>query len=195
MRIRSAGDEPDPADLALDAVATTLRETSLAVDGLKKQLEDVAMGVDNVKAVRLTEEKIGQLFVQAQRFIDTAIAEAHDKAQHIIMVAEYDASRLVTDAHAEAETITTEARRTSAIPTDAVRQLSSTIDGFSRVNAELIRECEFLREVLAPAIEARANLDTTSGSSDSVSPITQPVSNAGDAVAMDTEAHYWSQPA
>ena len=150
---------PGEGDTVL-AVTTAVTHVAVALDELKDQLEIANRRVGEVAAAQITEAELGRLFVRAAQFADTAIAEAEDEARQLIVAANREADRILTDARVEAEALIEEGRRSSA-----VEQVQATIEGFSRVNQELMREFEILRQVIQPELAA-GTVPTLPASSD-----------------------------
>jgi hypothetical protein len=155
---------PGEGDTVL-AVTTAVTHVAVALDELKDQLEIANRRVGEVAAAQITEAELGRLFVRAAQFADTAIAEAEDEARQLIVAANREADRILTDARVEAEALIEEGRRSSELGAAAVEQVQATIEGFSRVNQELMREFEILRQVIQPELAA-GTVPTLPASSD-----------------------------
>ncbi|MGA2520917.1 MAG: hypothetical protein ABSG81_08900 [Acidimicrobiales bacterium] len=144
-------------DHAFEAVGETVRHAAGALDGLKDLLERLESSITKAADNRRIEEQIGQLFVRAQDFVDRAIGEAEELGRNMLAEAEFEASRIVAAARDEASRLVIEAQneaeRTNKIPPEAVRQLQATIDGFGRVNNELLRELSALNRSIATQVE------------------------------------------
>ncbi|HXQ62961.1 MAG TPA: hypothetical protein VN796_11550 [Acidimicrobiales bacterium] len=143
-------DEGDKGD-TVRAVAVAVTHVAVALDELKDQLEVANRRVAEVTSAHITEAELGRLFVRAAEFADSAVADAEDEARRLVAAARMDAERILTDARIEAESIIEEAQR-MGLPAAAAEQVHATIDGFTRVNRELIKELEFLRDVLQPQL-------------------------------------------
>jgi vacuolar-type H+-ATPase subunit H len=146
---------PNEGD-TVHAVATAVTHVAVALDELKDQLEIANRRVAEVTTAQITEAELGRLFVRAAEFADSAVAEAEEHARRLITDARMDAERILADARIEAESIIEEAHR-SGLSAAAAEQVHATIDGFTRVNRELVKELEFLRDVLQPQLGAPAS--------------------------------------
>jgi len=143
---------PNEGD-TVHAVATAVTHVAVALDELKDQLEIANRRVAEVTTAQITEAELGRLFVRAAEFADSAVADAEEHARRLVAEARVNAERILADARIEAESIIEEAQR-SGLPAAAAEQVHATIDGFTRVNRELIKELEFLRDVLQPQLGA-----------------------------------------
>ncbi|HXQ75061.1 MAG TPA: DivIVA domain-containing protein [Acidimicrobiales bacterium] len=141
---------PNDGD-TVHAVATAVTHVAMALDELKEQLEIANRRVGEVAAAQITETELGRLFVRAAEFADSAIAEAEEEARQVVADARMDAERILADARIEAESIIEEVQR---LPPAAAEQVQATIDGFTHINRELIKELEFLRDTLQPQLGA-----------------------------------------
>jgi len=131
-----------------DAMDGTVAESSGAMGALRELLRRLeALAVLSQEHQR-NEAKIGQLFTRVQDYIDRTTAEAEEQARALIAEAEFEASRIVTAAKEEAHRLITDASRPTGIPPEAIRQLQVTIEGFARLNADLLRELAALNETL-----------------------------------------------
>jgi hypothetical protein len=146
---------PNEGD-TVQAVASAVTHVAVALDELKDQLEIANRRVGEVAAAQITEAELGRLFVRAAQFADSAIAEAEEEARQVVIAANQEAQRILADARLEADAITEEARRSSALGLAAAQKVQSTIEGFTRVNQELIKELDFLRDVIQPELPAGA---------------------------------------
>ncbi len=107
-------------------------------------------------ARREAEHDIGQLLVEAQRFTDAALADADQRARHTLAEAEAEAAAVLSEARHEADRIVAEARAVSPVPPETARELRAVIEGFTRVNAELVRELDALSQILRPLADGRS---------------------------------------
>jgi hypothetical protein len=142
---------PGEGDTVL-AVTTAVTHVAVALDELKDQLEIANRRVGEVAAAQITEAELGRLFVRAAQFADTAIAEAEDEARQVVAAAHRQAERILADARNEADALIEEGQRSSQLGAAAAQQVQATIEGFTRVNQELMRELEFLRDVIQPEL-------------------------------------------
>jgi hypothetical protein len=149
-----SGDEATSEDLALEAVAASLSNVSTVMDHLTAQLTQLTEAFGHTRTIRNTEAEIGRLFVRAQAHVDESIDKAHAQAHQIVSQAQLEAARIVEQAHLQAAEIVEQARRSAILQPEAVTRLSSTIEGFARMNNELVRELSQLRESLAPMAAA-----------------------------------------
>jgi vacuolar-type H+-ATPase subunit H len=141
---------PNDGD-TVHAVASAVTRVAMALDELKDQLEIANRRVAEVAAAQITETELGRLFVRAAEFADAAIAEAEEEARQLVADARMDAEHILADARIEAESIIEEAQRTGMAP-GAAEQVQATIDGFTQINRELIKELAFLRDTLQPQL-------------------------------------------
>lgn len=142
---------PDSSeDDGLEAVATSLESVASVMDQLTGQLSQLTEAFGHTRTLRSTETEIGRLFLQAQAYVDESVGIAEVRARAIVSEAEVQAARIVTQANEEAAAIVERARRDAILRPEAVARLSSTIEGFSRMNDELVRELSMLRASLTP---------------------------------------------
>jgi regulator of protease activity HflC (stomatin/prohibitin superfamily) len=146
---------PNEGD-TVQAVTNAVTHVAVALDELKDQLEIANRRVGEVAAAQITEAELGRLFVRAAQFADTAIAEAEDEARQLVAAGASQAEQIVADARREADAIIEEAHRAARLGVAAAEQVQTTIDGFTRVNRELIKELEFLRDIIQPELTAGA---------------------------------------
>jgi hypothetical protein len=154
---------PDPdEDQALEAVASSLAQVASVMDQLAGQLTNLTQAFGQTRNRRQAELEIGQLFVRAQEHVDGSIADADKQAHEIVAAARGEAAaivaqaraeadRIVIDANTEAQRIVEDAQKSAILSPEAVTRLSSTIEGFARMNTELVTELSALRTTLAPA--------------------------------------------
>jgi hypothetical protein len=151
-----------PADEeALQAAAEALeaaRSASAAALAAAGAAERAAESLRRFTLVRTTEEEIGDLLVRSQRFIENAIADAEHQARQIVAAARTQADAMLADA----TTRTSEPQsRAPFDPTNppfssppvgpapvltaqSAQELNSTIDGYIKVNTELMHELRLL---------------------------------------------------
>ncbi len=140
----------DAEDEALGAVASSLEGVASTMDDLTSQLTALTEAYGRTKMLRTTEAEIGRLFVRAQGYVDDSIADARERARQIVAGAQEQAFHIIDQAHAQAAEIVEQARRQAVLRPEAVARLSTTIEGFSRMNVELVNELSMLRETLSP---------------------------------------------
>ena len=151
--------EVDPDESTFEAMDFTLGQAARAADGLKdlvRRLEALSL---LAREHHRNEVKIGQLFIRAQDYVTQAMGEAEEQARAIIAEAEFDAARIVSAAKDEAHRLITDARRPGGIPPEAIRQLQVTVDGFARLNGDLLRELTALSQTLAAHAHSQATPD------------------------------------
>jgi cell division septum initiation protein DivIVA len=148
---------PGEADTVL-AVTTAVTHVAVALDELKDQLEIANRRVGEVAAAQITEAELGRLFVRAAQFADSAIAEAEDQARQLVAAAKREAERILAAARVEAEAMIEEGHRSSELGAAAAEQVQATIEGFTRVNQELMKDLEILREAIQPELAAGTEL-------------------------------------
>jgi vacuolar-type H+-ATPase subunit H len=187
-------------DEALEAVAASLSHVSGVMDRLTAQLTTLTEAFGWTKSVRTTEVEIGRLFVDAQAHVDQSIANAHAQggqivsdahaearqivsdasaqAGQIVSAAHVEAVRIVQEAQTQAAAIVDEARRSEVLHPEAVARLSSTIEGFARMNTELVSELSALRESLQPVAEQYAPTPTTPAASPVPEAVPDPIAVA-----------------
>jgi hypothetical protein len=154
--------EPEEGeDEALEAVAQSLSHVASVMDQLTGQLTQLTDAFGQTRSRRQAEAEIGRLFVEAQTYVDHSLEEARDEAGHIlagardeagriVAAARTEADRIVAEANARADAIVAEARRSAILNPEAVTRLTSTIEGFARMNTELTEELTLLRSSLQP---------------------------------------------
>jgi len=142
-------------DGPIEAMEDTVRQASGALDELQDLFKRMKSLMVLAREHQLHEEKIGELFVRAQDYVNEALADAEERARQLIADAEFEAAQIVDDARDEAHRIINEARRATALAPEAVRQLQATIEGFARLNRELLGELTHLGEALASYAQPR----------------------------------------
>jgi hypothetical protein len=146
---------PDEGD-TVQAVTTAVTHVAVALDELKDQLEIANRRVSEVAAAQTTEAELGRLFVRAAEFADSAIAEAQDEARQVVADAHRQADRILAIARGHADAIIEEAERSTTLPSAFALHVQAALDGFTHVNAEFMKEVEFLRDSLQPALTPAA---------------------------------------
>jgi len=141
-----------------ETMDATVAESSTALDGLRTLLRRLEALAVLSREHQRNEAKIGQLFTRVQDYIDRTTAEAEEQARNLIAEAEFEAARIVSAAKDEAHRLITDASRPTGIPPEAIRQLQVTIEGFARLNADLLRELAALNETLNEHAQAPATL-------------------------------------
>ena len=109
------GDTP-AADMALASASAELKVVSEAIEELHSRLERANAQMNQVTVVRTTELEIGRLFMEAQRFTDTALAKLEHQIQEILSEASARAQEIVHAAEHEAEEIRRGARPEASEP-------------------------------------------------------------------------------
>ena len=162
-----AGAVVDLDDMS-EAMDLTVSQATSAVDGLKDLLRRLESLAVLAKEHQKNEVKIGELFISVQDYIARATAEAEERARSLIAEAEFEAARIVATAKEEAHRLISDARRPTGIPPEALKQLQGTIDGFARLNTDVLGELAALNETLtlhaqfdtAPPLETARPLET-----------------------------------
>jgi hypothetical protein len=142
-------------DGPIEAMEDTVTQASGALDELQDLFKRMKSLMVLAREQQLHEEKIGELFIRAQDYVNEALADAEARACQLIADAEFEAAQIVDEARDEARRIINEARRATALPPEAVRQLQATIEGFARLNRELLGELTHLGEALASYAQPR----------------------------------------
>jgi hypothetical protein len=146
----------DELETTFEAMDLTVSQATSAVDGLRELLGRLEALATLARQHEQNEAKIGELFIRVQNYISSATAEAEEHARNLIAEAEFEAARIVATAKEEAHRLLSDAKRPAGIPPEAVVQLQVTIDGFARLNNELLRELGALNQTLL----AHARLQT-----------------------------------
>ena len=133
---------------AFDTVGQTVRHAAGALEGLRDILERLEGSITRAVDHRQTEEQFGHLFLRAQAFVDASIADAQERARHLVAESEHEASRIVAAARDEAARIVEEGHRTARMPVEAAQQLQTTVAHFGEVNRELLHELTTLGQLL-----------------------------------------------
>ena len=144
------GDVAESEDEALEAIATSMGDVATVIQHLTAQLNELTEALGRTKTFRATEAEIGRLFARAQAYVEDAIGDAEERAHRVVAEAEVEAGRIIESAHVQAAEIVESARRETILRPEAVARLSTTIEGFSRMNVELVQELSRLRASLAP---------------------------------------------
>jgi hypothetical protein len=139
-----AGDR-DSVSEVMDRTVAQATSAATALAELLRSLEALAgLSAEHHR----NEERIGQLFARAQDYVDRAQSEAQEHARRLVAAAEAEAARIVASAREEAHRLATDPGRQLSIPPEAVTQLQLTIDGFARLNNDLLRELATLNLTL-----------------------------------------------
>jgi hypothetical protein len=135
-------------DRMSEAMDITVTQATTAVDGLHDLLRRLEALAALAREHQRNEVKIGELFIKVQEYIDRATTEAEEQARNLIAEAEFEAGQIVAAAKEEAHRLISDARRPAGVPSGALAQLQVTIDGFARLNSELLRELTVLNQTL-----------------------------------------------
>lgn len=164
----------------VQAVTNAVSHVAIALDELKDQLEMANRRVTEVAAAQITEAELGQLFVRAAKFADSAIAEAQDDARQLVADARREAQRILADARDDADAIIEEAKqRSTTLPPAFAVHVQAALDGFTHVNAEFIKELELLRGALQPALSPSTTARTEVRRPTEVAALAVPTATAG----------------
>jgi len=138
------GDSLRSASDALDAA----RSAAGAARAAAAAAERAAEAVRRFTVVRASEAEIDQLLTRCKEFVQNAIADAERQAHEILSAANAEAGTILTDASRRAGEL---AMPTSppvgpppVISPESARELNSTIDGYIKVNNELMHELRLL---------------------------------------------------
>jgi hypothetical protein len=149
---------PDDAEalrVATEAVHAAHSAASAAEEAAHAAVS-AADAVHRFTVVRTSEAEIGDLLIRCQQFIEGAIADAERHAQQIVTSARSQADVILADATRRAHELerganpynpTLGAGALGAAPPispESARELNSTIDGYIRVNSELMHELRLL---------------------------------------------------
>jgi hypothetical protein len=146
----------DELENTFESMDLTVRQATSAVDGLRDLLGRLEALAALARQHQHNEAKIGELFIRVQDYISRATAEAEEHALNLIAEAEFEAARIVATAKEEAHRLLSEARRPASLPPEAITQLQMTIDGFARLNNELLRELGTLNQTLLAHAQLQA---------------------------------------
>ncbi|HEY3943452.1 MAG TPA: hypothetical protein VGL60_13355 [Acidimicrobiales bacterium] len=148
--LRAAGDALDAAHAATSAAQHAAHAAEQAADA-----------VHRLTVVRTTEAEIGDLLIRCQQFIEGAIADAERHAREIVASARSEADVILADATRRAHELEAGPAAYNpsvglppvvgpppAISPESARELNSTIDGYIRVNSELMHELRMLSGTL-----------------------------------------------
>jgi dsDNA-specific endonuclease/ATPase MutS2 len=144
----------DVPDEAIEMVSSEMDSITTAVSSLLERLDTANNKLAEATSVRMTEWEMGRLFVEAQEFTDTALNTLDEQTHQMLLEAEQEADQIIANARLEAERIVAEAKSSPALSSETVTYLRSTIEGFARVNQELLKELTFLNEMLEGRAEA-----------------------------------------
>jgi hypothetical protein len=137
-----------------------MQELAASVDELKERLERARRQMNEIAVVQASEHNLGDLFVAAHRYAEAAVSRAQNIARQTVEDARRDAASIVSAARREAESIIEDARRRMSVTPDAVQHVDNAIEGFTRVNALLIKGLTELRRVLEPVGEPSTGAGT-----------------------------------
>jgi deoxyribodipyrimidine photolyase len=149
-----------PAEWAndeLQSIANTIEELQNRLALANQQLGSVAK-------VEATEVEIGRLFVEAQRFSESTLANLEYQIHEILHQVEAKAAQILTEATSEAQEIRRQADQAAAASAKTERELHAAIAGFSAIANELAREFGDLNAVLPPGDEQRSSETALSSS-------------------------------
>lgn len=141
----------------IERVTAEVQSVSSAIDSLTRRLTEANDRLEHVSMVRSSEVEIGRLLLQAQRFVDEAVAEARDHAKATVAEAEAEADRILAEARQQAEEIIQAARSAPTVSPETLLALDTTIGEFTKANTELIHELAQLRDVLGPRFAPSSN--------------------------------------
>ena len=149
------GDSLRAASEALDAA----RSAAAAATQAAAAAERAAETVSRFTAARTTEAEIDQLLARCREFVHGAIADAERQAQEIVSAARAEADAIVADASRRAEELALPAAAPAigappVLSPESARELNSTIDGYIRVNNELMHELRLLSGTFGQMHEA-----------------------------------------
>ncbi len=145
-----------PEDDGQRMISETLASASRAAAGMRDLLDDLNRSIAKAGRSPSPESRVGRLFLEAQDFVDQVRAETSEWADRTLAGARAEAESIVISARDEAARIIEEARR-SAISSEALQSMQSTIDTFKRANAELSRELVRLTQALRQPWSGDAN--------------------------------------
>ncbi len=136
-----------------DKPITAMQDTVQQASGALDELQDLFTRMKGLfvlaREQHRNEEKIGELFVRAQDYVNEALADAEQRARQLIADAECEAAHIINDAREEAQRIVHDARPSLGLPPEAIQNLQSTIDGFAQLNRELLGELTSIGETLS----------------------------------------------
>jgi chromosome segregation ATPase len=147
---QTIGGSPIDEDVAVQSANAEIEAVSSAIKELQERLDRANSQMGQVAAVRTTEIEIGRLFVEAQKFTDTALSNLEQQVLSILHRADAKAQEIIREATDEADEIRRQAQQSLAIPTQTAQDLQAAIAGFSNVNSELIKELSVLNVMLTP---------------------------------------------
>ncbi len=144
------GQEAEMAVPEVQWVNSELHTIASTIEVLQNRLEQANARLSTVSRVETTEEEIGRLFVEAQRFSEAALSNLESKIHEILCEAEVKAKQILAEATEEAHEIRRQAQQAAVTSTRSVRELQSAIAGFTTVNSELLKELSALNSMLIP---------------------------------------------
>ena len=161
--LHGAADEESlrAATRALDA-ARSAADAALAAAA---EAENAAESVHRFTVVRNSEAEIGELLVRCQRFIENAVTQAERQAYEIVAAARAEAGTILADASRRAGELQAQVQvQVQTLPPgpppvispETARELNSTIDGYIKVNNELMHELRLLSGSFGQLQEASA---------------------------------------
>jgi hypothetical protein len=137
---------------AADA-ADAARSASEAAQAAAASAGNVADAVHRFTVVRTSEAEIGELLIRCQQFIESIVADAERQAHEIVAAARSEAGVILADAGRRAGEVPGPAPRAAGPPglsSQSADDLNSTIDGYIRVNNELMHELRLLSGSFGP---------------------------------------------
>ena len=141
---------PNDGD-TVHAVTNAVTHVAVALDELKDQLEIANRRVGEVAAAQITEAELGRLFVRAAAVRRHGHRRSRGRSPEVVAAARREAERILADARTEADAMIEEASA-PAFPWAAAEQVQATIEGFTHINRELIKELAYLRDTLQPQL-------------------------------------------
>jgi chromosome segregation ATPase len=142
-----------PAEWAndeLQSIADTIEELQNRLALANQQLGSVAK-------VETTEIEIGRLFVEAQRFSESTLANLEYQIHEILHEVEAKAAQILAEATSEAQEIRRQAEQAAAASAETEQELHAAIAGFSALHGELVKKLGDLNAMLPPGDEQRSS--------------------------------------
>jgi cell division septum initiation protein DivIVA len=131
-------------------VNSELHTIASTIEDLQSRLEQANVRLETVSKVETTEVQIGRLFVEAQTFCESSLANLEVQVHEILLEADTKAKQMILEANEEAQEIRRQAQRAALASNETVRELQVAIAGFTRVNADLLTELGALNNMLLP---------------------------------------------
>jgi hypothetical protein len=134
-----------------------LQSIANIIEELQNRLAVANEQLGSVAKIETTEVEIGRLFVEAQRFSETTLANLEYQVHEILHEVEAKAAQILTEATSEAQEIRRQAEQAATASAKTARELHDAIAGFAAINNEFVKELGGLNAKLLPGDDQRSS--------------------------------------